>query len=94
MSKKRLSQVFQEYKHVYQHSNNNLSGYQSLQVLNYQLETSKQTKWNLAIGIPAQPKDSLAQVDTWTTCACKQYNHVSLQLHSMLKRVITYYTTL
>ena len=55
------------YKHEYQH-NDNISGDQLLQVLNYQLVTFKQTKWNLLFGIPAQLKDSHAQVDTWTTC--------------------------
>ena len=48
--------------HEYQHSNNNLSGNQELQVLNYPLVTFEKTKWNLSIGIPAQPKDSSAQV--------------------------------
>ena len=55
--------------HEYQHSNNNLSGDQSLQVLNYLLVTFEQRKWNLSIGIPAQPKDFPKQVGNWTTCA-------------------------
>ena len=62
--------------HEYQHLNNNLSGDQSLQVLNYTLVTFEQTKWNLSIGIPAQPKDSPAQVGTLTTCAHILHIHV------------------
>ena len=46
MMKERLSHVSHEYQHVYQHSNSNQSGDQSLQVFNYQLVTSKQIKWN------------------------------------------------
>ena len=45
-------------------------------MLNYQLVTFEQTKWNLSIGIPAQPKDSPYKVGTWTTCAHILHIHV------------------
>ena len=76
MMKYGLSHIYHEYQHMDPHSNNILSGYQPLQVLSYQLATFKQIKWDLSIGILAQPKDSLAQMDTWTTCSCMQYVHV------------------
>ena len=44
MIKEGLSHVSHKYQHVYQHSNNNLSGDQSLQVFNYQLVTSIRIK--------------------------------------------------
>ena len=74
--KQGLSHIYYEYQHGYQNSNNYLSGDQSLQVLNYLLVTSTQTKWNLSIGIPAQPKDFPIQVDTWTTYVYILYIHV------------------
>ena len=67
MMKEGLNYISHKDQHVYQHSKNNLSGDQSLQVLNYRLVTSIRTKWNLSIGIPAPPKEFPTQVDTWTT---------------------------
>ena len=61
---------------MYQHTNNYLSGDQSLQVLKYQLVISEQTEWNLSIGIPTQPKDTPTQVETLAIFDRTQYIHV------------------
>ena len=76
--------------HEYQHSNNNLSSYQSLQVLNYPLVTFEQTKWNLSIGIPAQPKDPLNKWVIGPLVLAYYTSMLSLQLHIMLNRVTIY----
>ena len=62
--KQMLSHSSHKYEHEYHYPNNILSGDQPPQVLNYQLAMLIQTKWNLSVSIPMQPKDSLAQVDT------------------------------
>ena len=62
--KQRIRQDPQQQQHENHYPNNILSGDQPLQVLNYQLVEWKQINKNLSIGISAQPKGSLTQVDT------------------------------